>query len=188
MRAVANSDDADLQDTSTRLLGSWMTLDAGPVLLELATDEDGSYKVRALRGYIRLARQFVMTDAERAQMCRRAWDAAERDAEQKLVLQVIGRYPSVAMLQLALDTTQNPDHREAATAVAAAVAEKTGGAINVEALLAQVQDGPVEVEIVKATYGAGEKAEGCHRPVAKTHRRDRTDRDADGQLQRVFGR
>ena len=36
LRTAASEGDAKLQDTATRLLGSWMTVDAGPVLLELA--------------------------------------------------------------------------------------------------------------------------------------------------------
>ena len=46
------------------LLGEWMTVDAAPVLLDLAkTAPEEKYQIRALRGYIRLARQFA--DARR---------------------------------------------------------------------------------------------------------------------------
>ena len=61
-----------------------MTVDAAPVLLDLAkTAPDNKYKIRALRGYIRLVRQFTVPDAQRVEMCRAALDAAERDAEKK---------------------------------------------------------------------------------------------------------
>lgn len=157
VQAAANSDDAQMQDTATRLLGSWMTVDAGPALLELATAPDGPYKVRALRGYIRLARQFVMPDAQRADMCRQAWKAAERDAERKLTLQVIERYPSVDMLRLALDVAKSPTLKDDATAAAASVAQKLGGRVDIKELLEHAQHAPVEMEIIDATYGAGAK-------------------------------
>ena len=54
---AAKSTDAQLQDISSRLLGEWMTEDAAPVLLELAKIPSNPYQVRALRGYIRIARQ-----------------------------------------------------------------------------------------------------------------------------------
>ena len=101
---AAKDTDPKLQDTASRMLGQWMTLDAAPVLLDLAkTAPDGKYQIRALRGYIRLLRQFPMPDAKRAAMCRAAWDAADRDAEKKLVLQVIARYPSNDMLKMAAE-------------------------------------------------------------------------------------
>ena len=41
------------------------------MLLDLAKSAaDEKYKIRALRGYIRLVRQFAMPDEQRAEMCR----------------------------------------------------------------------------------------------------------------------
>ena len=139
LQAAANSEDASLQDAATRLLGSWMTVDAGPVLLELATTSDNSYQVRALRGYIRLARQFLMPAPQRTEMCRLAWAAAERDAERKLVLQVVERYPSDGMLRVAVEATKHPTLGAEATQVAHAVAKKIGKQDELKALLKQVQ-------------------------------------------------
>jgi hypothetical protein len=71
--AAGKSKDKALEDAATRLLGKWMTADAAPVLLELATPSTGcSFQTRALRGYLRIARQFALPDLERAEMCRRA--------------------------------------------------------------------------------------------------------------------
>jgi HEAT repeat protein len=87
--AVKGSDPV-LQDTGSRVLGEWMTLDAAPVLLDLAkTAPSDKYQVRALRGYIRLARQFAKSDKERAEMCQQALDTSDRTAEQQLVLTVL---------------------------------------------------------------------------------------------------
>lgn len=156
---AARSDDRHLQDVATRILGEWMSADAGPVLLELAKDDDCPYQVRALRGYIRLPRQFGtrMSDEQRVAMCRQAWEAAQRDAERKLLLQVMERYPSVGMLRLAVNATEQVSLKDQATATAISIAQKISGEAEVDELLKQVQREPVELEILEATYGAGDK-------------------------------
>jgi HEAT repeat protein len=120
---LGKSGQKKLQDTATRVLGEWMTIDAGPVLLELATDPQSSYRVRALRGYLRLPRQFgpQMPNEQRVAMCRKGWEAAERDAERKLVLEVMRRYPSKDMLQLAQDLAAGEALADEAAAVADAI-------------------------------------------------------------------
>ncbi len=152
---AAEDESPQLQDTATRLLGSWMTVDAGPVLLQLARAPGGDYQVRALRGYIRLVRQFQMPDEQRAAMCRSALEAADRDAEKKLVLEVIERYPSIDMLRLAVEAAKIPALKDDAAAVSMAVAQKIGGSTDVQTLLEQVGHAPVNIEVVKAQYGAG---------------------------------
>ncbi|NQT41019.1 MAG: HEAT repeat domain-containing protein, partial [Planctomycetes bacterium] len=64
--AAAKSSDDAMRDAGTRLLGNWLTADAAPAMFDLATTlPDGKYKVRALRGYVRIARQLNMTPDER---------------------------------------------------------------------------------------------------------------------------
>ena len=59
LAASAMSDDDRLQDTGSRLLGTWNSVDAAPVLLDLAKHAPADkYRVRSLRGYIGLARKF----------------------------------------------------------------------------------------------------------------------------------
>ena len=128
----AAKDPADeLQDTASRLLGEWMDLDvdAGPVLLDLAkTAPSNKYKIRAMRGYIRLVRQFVMPDAQRVAMCRAAMETAERDVEKAFLLKdVMPLYPSIGMLQLAVEATKIPALKNDATAVSRAIAKKIRG-------------------------------------------------------------
>jgi hypothetical protein len=155
--AAAKSGDPQLQDTSSRLLGEWMTIDAAPVLLELAkTGEADKYQARAMRGYIRIARQFIMPDAERAEMCSHAWAACRQPAEQKLVLEVLKRYPSQATLKLAVKAIDVPEVKDEAGQTIVAIAQKLGGdAAGVKEALAKVGQGNLKVEIVKAEYGAG---------------------------------
>jgi len=148
----------ELQDTATRLLGNWMTVDGAPVLLDLAKNAPGEkYRIRAMRGYIRLARQFAGSDKQRAEMFRTAMATAERDAEKQLVLSEMPKYPSVHMLRLAADLGKNPAYKNAAARAALVIAQKVGGqsSINVQQLLSQIGHDPVKIEIIKAVYGAG---------------------------------
>lgn len=109
MATAARSGDEALEDAATRLLGKWMTADAAPVLLSLATAEPGGkFKTRALRGYIRIARQFVLPDGERAEMCRKVLAAAQDDADRKAVLEILVRYPSAATLAVAEEAAKLP--------------------------------------------------------------------------------
>jgi len=157
--AAAKDANPELQDAASRLLGEWMTVDAGPVLLDLAkTVADAKYETRALRGYIRLARQFVMPDEQRVEMCRNALQTAKRDAEKKLVLEVLERYPSIDGLRLAVETAKVPSLKNEAAATALVIAQKVGGSADVQKLLTQVGQEPVKVEIIKAEYGAGNKS------------------------------
>jgi HEAT repeat protein len=136
LHAAAKAPDPTLQDVGSRLLGEWMTIDAAPVLLDVAKTGD-KFQVRALRGYIRIARQFTMPDTDRIEMCRKAMDAAKQPAEQKLVLEVLKRYPNVETLKLAIKAMQSPPVKADATDAARAIAEKVNKTDEVRKILAQ---------------------------------------------------
>jgi HEAT repeat protein len=155
--AAVKDSDPEVQDAGSRLLGAWMDVDVAPVLLDLAKNAaDQKYQIRAMRGYIRLVRQFTMSDADRVAMCRAALETAQRSAEKKLVLEVMGRYPSPGMLPLALEATKIKDLKNQALAVAMLVAGKTGArSVELQKLLAEGGRGMAKIEIVKAEYGAG---------------------------------
>lgn len=117
--------DENLRDAGTRLLGEWMTIDVAPVLLDIATSSPADrFQVRAMRGYIRVARQFVMGEEQRVQMCTQAMDAAKNPAEQKLVLEVLQRYPSLGTLKIALQSLKNSAVQNEARAAVKAIAKK----------------------------------------------------------------
>jgi HEAT repeat protein len=155
--AAIKGSDEPLQDTGSRVLGEWMNVEAAPVLLDLSKSAaSDKYRVRALRGYIRLARQFATSDAQRAEMCEKALDAAGRPAEKKLVLAVLEGYPSVEGLKLAVKASNNAALREEATRVALLIAQNLGAkAPQARELLAQIGLDPVKIEIIKAEYGNG---------------------------------
>ena len=123
--AAAHDADPKIQDAASRLLGEWMSADAAPVLLDLAkTAANEKYKTRALRGYIRIARQLDLPLAERLAMCREAIAAAQRDDERILVLQVLARYPRPEPLQMAVACLDSPGLKNEAAKAATAIAEK----------------------------------------------------------------
>jgi hypothetical protein len=156
---AAKSSDPQLQDTSSRLLGEWMTDRRG-------TSAAGSVKAgpenkyyAALRGYLRIARQFTMPAEQRLEMCQKSLEAARQPAERKLVLDVAKRYPNLEMLKLAVKLTRDDSElNEEATQTALAIAQKLGSEqAAVSEILSNAKLGKVKVEIVKAEYGAGDK-------------------------------
>jgi hypothetical protein len=154
---AAKDGSPEMRETASRLLGEWMTIDAAPVLLDLARSApEDRYKIRALRGYIRLIRQFPLEADQRAEMCRIAMETAERDDEKRLVLEVLERYPSLEMLRLAVDAVKNPSLKDSATAVALTIAQRiSADPEEIRKLLARVDYTPTKIEIVQAVYGVG---------------------------------
>ncbi len=76
-----------------------MSPDAAPMLLELTKTGNNKFKVRTLRGYIRIARQLNVPTEQRIEMCQTALTLAERDEDRSLVLETLGRYPSLTSLK-----------------------------------------------------------------------------------------
>jgi HEAT repeat protein len=126
MASAARDKDSELQDVATRALGEWMTADAAPVLLRIAQDEspDNKYATRALRGYLRIARQQKLSDAERIKMFREGLAAAKRPEERQLALDILKRCPSTESVQLASSFMDDRQMREQAVETAIFIAEK----------------------------------------------------------------
>ena len=125
VEAAAKSGDDALADAATRLLGKWMTADVAPVLLGLSAAPIGEkYQTRAIRGYIRVARQFALADAERAEMCQKAIAAAKDPDDRRSVLEILPRYPGNATLAVAEEATKLPGLAAEAKAAADAIRAK----------------------------------------------------------------
>ncbi|QDV21549.1 HEAT repeat protein [Gimesia panareensis] len=123
--AAARSNNDDLQNTATDLLGKWVTIDVAPPLLELAQSLDNrKYKIRALRGYIRVARQLNMTPAERLEVCRNTLANAERNDEKKLVFEVLRRYPTPQAVNFTIKLLKEKDLNIPASATIVSWAER----------------------------------------------------------------
>ncbi len=153
---AANAKDPAMQDAATRLLGTWMTADAAPVLIDLASQADHPYRIRALRGHLRIARQFLMPRPQRLKMAKEALAVADRDEEKLLVLDVVKRNPQPAMLALAVQVGQSPSMKAAASDIALGVVSAIGTSPQVMQMLGKLWEKPIQVQILSASYGAGE--------------------------------
>jgi hypothetical protein len=85
-------------------------------------------KTRALRGYLRLARQLNLPPDGRMAMYREALALAQRDEEKRLAVDVLQRIPTKASLALAEEHLRDPAVSEAAGVVIVAVARKLASA------------------------------------------------------------
>jgi HEAT repeat protein len=127
--AAAGKDPSpEIQDVASRVLGEWMSADAGPALLDMAKSAgDEKYKTRAVRGYIRLARQLKLPAETRLDMFRAAMEAAKRNEEKRLALEILTRIPTAATLQLAVSHSNDPALKDAAADAAVKIAGKIVG-------------------------------------------------------------
>jgi hypothetical protein len=156
--AAARSNDETLRDEASRVLGQWRSAEAAPILLDLHNEFDEErLQIRAIRAYIRIARQFDMPADRRAEMCRTALKVAERDADKRLVLEVLLRYPSEEMQAIAMEAAEIPALKEQALLVVMGMASKGINRAELGKALAQAGQKPVNLEIIQAEYGAGEK-------------------------------
>lgn len=155
---VAGQGDVELQNVATRLLGDWMSVDAGPVLMSVAKQPQHAYRIRALRAYLRLVRQFVMDQDQRDQMAKAATQVASRDAEKALILDAARRYPSEEMLRIAVQFSDQPGVKTEAQATALAIAGKVKVNGRLASLVEQMKLPTVKVEIISASYGSQQKS------------------------------
>lgn len=90
---AAVADDVEFRDLATRVLGTWMDPDVAPILLKLANAPGYQYANRALRGYLRLARQFAMPKWMRCAMVRDAMASPTfRDKEKEIAAIIVKQY------------------------------------------------------------------------------------------------
>ncbi|MCH2115112.1 MAG: HEAT repeat domain-containing protein [Pirellulales bacterium] len=167
---AAAGDQVELKEVASRSLGKWMTPRAAPVLLELAQPTaDQKYRIRALRGYLRIARQMKRTDAQRAEMCEQALKVAARDDERLLALKVLEIHPSMDTLVVAATARSIPSIAGDARRVTRAIAQKVGGAA-AEVLKLVENEGfsPAKIEIIQAHYGIGDDTKEVTQVVKKS--------------------
>jgi hypothetical protein len=125
VRQATRSGSDDLQNAATRVLGEWLDTSAAPVLLELAKTGPEKYRIRCLRGYIRIIRQFGdLKNDERLKMAGIAMAAADRDDEKRLVLDALTRVPTPAAMKMILQAQEDPTLAESASAALVAISKQ----------------------------------------------------------------
>jgi len=123
--AAARSEEDAIQDAATRVLGEWMSADAAPELVDLAkTLTDKKYKIRALRGYIRIARQLSASPEQSVEICRNALTIADRDDERTLAIDVLGRVATSGALAVVVPYLSDDRLKGRAAGTVVAIGEK----------------------------------------------------------------
>jgi HEAT repeat protein len=123
--AAAKSSDAALKEAATKALGEWPNPEAADALLDLAkTDPENKYRVRALRGYIRIARQLQLPDDVKLTMFQTVMETADRDADKQVALDILTRIPSVPTLKLAASYVDQTGLQDAAADAAVKIGKR----------------------------------------------------------------
>ena len=122
--AAAKDSDSEVRRAGYRALGEWTSSEAGPVLLGLVKSGDPELKIGALRGYIRVARQFDIPRGPRMAMFREIMSLAQRDEERRLALDILKQIRTGESLSIAVGYLDQPKLSAQAATVAVTMSEK----------------------------------------------------------------
>ena len=102
--------------------------DMAEACLKLAKEaQEEKIRIRAIRSYIRVPRQFELPLETKIAMCRTAFDTAARPAEKALIFEVFKRSIDVRSAQAALSYADDEAFRELACDTIVAIATKFKG-------------------------------------------------------------
>jgi len=128
-----------------RALCDWPGIEAMPSLAQLVKSfASPTFKILALRGYIRLAAQQDDSTGQKLATLKDAMTMAARTEERKLVLAALGNVATAESLEIVRPHLANPDLKDEAALAAVAIAEKMPGP-------RPVPVGQAMEEVVKAT-------------------------------------
>ena len=123
------NNDAQIQDTGSRVLGEWMTADAGPVLLDLAKSApEDKYRVLRCVATSELLGNSPMPYRQRAEMCQNAAHRRQPDRRAEAGLgSVVGVIPTILCGRRQSDTSARIPRREDAARTTLVIVQKLGG-------------------------------------------------------------
>ncbi|MEI6604302.1 MAG: family 16 glycoside hydrolase [Verrucomicrobiota bacterium] len=125
IRSAMSDPSKEVKDAATRLLCEWSTADASPDLLALAkTSPDATYKLLALRGFMRISGDKYMAPEKRMDMCKQAAALVQRDDERKILLGVLTSCADADSLAMAASHLDNPALQPEACLAGVAIAER----------------------------------------------------------------
>lgn len=131
VRDAMKSGPKDVRQAAIVALCVWPDQAAAPDLLVLARDPtDSANKIRAVRGYLRLALDVDLAPEKRLEMAAAAQPLIERNEERRVLLRVLSRIQSTKSLTMIEPFLDAPEVKSDAATAAIAVAGK----------LAQAQD------------------------------------------------
>lgn len=123
------SEKAATLDMATRILGTWSDpetmVPAAEICLKIArTSSEEKYHVRAIRGYIRIPRQFHLPMEEKIAMCQKAFETARREEDKLLIFEVLRRILDPASAEAAFSYAQHDFCRETACQTVVSIARE----------------------------------------------------------------
>jgi HEAT repeat protein len=125
VRGAVEDADKDVRATAFRVLGEWMSVDAAPLLLDLAKNSrEPADKLLALRGYLGIALQNSVAATDRLAICRQAAPLIQRPEEKRMLLGALGSVAGGESLDLIVSYLDDPAVRREAVATVMAIAEK----------------------------------------------------------------
>ena len=128
----------------------------------------GKYQNRAFKAYLRILRQFTPADADKSEMGRKAYAAARDSDDRKAVLDAVRRTPTMEMLNLIVAAGATPELKEEARAATATLLSKlTPPTPEAWELAGKLGLSQAQVEITRATYGAGDVQKDVTTPLRK---------------------
>lgn len=158
----ASSSNEQIIDAATRALGDWPTPDVADGLLSLCSSiETPKYKIRALRAYIRIFRQFGFPNDQRLKMARDAFALSTRNDEKVLVLHALLSFQNRDSMQFALEHLKAPGLEATAAQVAIYIADQVHDKEAVKVAMRRILDSEAEETYAKqardilAKLGAG---------------------------------
>ncbi|MDO5552308.1 MAG: hypothetical protein Q4G68_00975 [Planctomycetia bacterium] len=119
----------ETSDPASATLGQWNSPDDAKAVaeacLKLAKEsKENKYRVRGIRSYIRIPRQFNLPTAERLAMCQTAFETAVRPEDKSLVFDIFPRIVEVSSAQAAMSYAGQAEYAEKAFEATVIVAEK----------------------------------------------------------------
>jgi len=146
----ANDSNESIMDAATRALGDWPTPDVAVGLFGLCSSvEKSKYKIRALRAYIRIFRQFGLPTDQRLQMARDAFALSTRNDEKVLVLHALLSFQNRDSMLFALEHLKDPGLEATAAQVAIYIADQVSDKEAVKAAMRMVLDSGAEETYAK---------------------------------------
>jgi HEAT repeat protein len=125
VRAAMAHSNKDIQDTAMRLICNWSTAAAAPDLLVLAkSSPNPTFKVLALRGYLRVSAGPDVPAPQRVAMCRDAAGLVQRDEEKMILLGVLGKADDAESLAMAAAHLDNAALKAEAALATVSIAER----------------------------------------------------------------
>jgi len=122
--AVADSNQ-DVHMAAIRVLSEWKTVDAVPVLLDLAKNsKEQADKILSLRGYIGMTAKREVLPKAKLEICREAFLLIQRDEEKKLLLGALGSMGNAESLEMITSYLDQPGVKSDAVSAVLGIANR----------------------------------------------------------------